>query len=232
MIGRTLGRYRIVEPLGRGGMGEVYKAFDEELGREVAMKLLPQKIAANETRLRRFRREARTLGALEHPNIVSLYSVEQVDDLHFLIMELVEGETVEVLTPEFGMDLETLFDIAIPMADALAEAHDRGIVHRDLKPSNVLVDGNGLVRVLDFGLARVLESADETLTLTNAHHPRQETASPQETQLTRSGGVMGTPSFLSPEHARGQELTPATDPVSMRANSMSPTEVPASSAVM
>ena len=134
MIGRTLSHYQILDTLGAGGMGEVYLAEDSELQRKVALKLLPEDLASDPDRLQRFRREARTVAQLNHPNIVTIYSVEEAEGVHFLTMELVEGKRLTELIPPGGLPLGKLFDLAIPLADAVSSAHQLGITHRDLKP--------------------------------------------------------------------------------------------------
>src|SRR5262245_30725555 len=138
--GTRLGPYEIVAPLGAGGMGEVYRARDTRLHREIAIKILPPASASDPTQLERFRREARAVAALTHPNIVTVHSVEDVDGVHFLTMELVGGRSLDRGLPSGGYPLPPLLEISIPLADALAAAHDRGIVHRDLKPANVMLD--------------------------------------------------------------------------------------------
>ena len=140
-------------------MGEVYRATDTKLGRDVAIKMLPPAMAQDADRLARFEREARSLASLNHPNIVTIFAVEEADGLRFLAMELVEGETLDTLLAPGGLPLPRFFEIAVPLADALSAAHERGIVHRDLKPGNVMVTREGRVKVLDFGLAK-LEAAD------------------------------------------------------------------------
>ena len=155
MIGRTLAHYRITAVIGAGGMGEVYRATDTRLGRDVALKMLPAEMATSPERLDRFRREAKALAALDHPGIVTIHSVEEADGVHFLTMQLVEGEPLDRLIPEGGMPIERLVTIATALADALAAAHGKGIVHRDLKPANLMVGEGGSVKVLDFGLAKV-----------------------------------------------------------------------------
>ena len=154
VIGRAILHYSVTAKLGEGGMGEVYRATDTKLGREVAIKVLPQELASDPERLDRFRREACTLAALDHPNIVTVYSVEESEGIHFLTMGLVDGEGLDRSIPVKGMHLDRFLDIAEPLTDALSAAHDKGIVHRDLKPSNVMVGRDGRVRVLDFGLAK------------------------------------------------------------------------------
>jgi len=201
MIGTTLAHYSITAKLGQGGMGEVYRAEDTKLGRDVALKILPPDMATDRDRLERFRREATTVAALNHPNIVTIFSVEVVEDIHFLTMELVEGTTLDALLPSGGFTLERFFDLATPIADALASAHARGIVHRDLKPANVMVTDEGdRVKVLDFGLAKLSEgvAADGTTEL------------PTEA-LTQAGLVVGTPHYMSPEQAKGEGVDPRSD---------------------
>src|SRR5580765_45210 len=155
MIGKTLGHYRLTAPIGAGGMGEVYRATDTKLGREVALKMLPAEMAADPERLERFQREARTLAALNHPNIVTIFSVEESGITRFLAMELIEGETLDTIIAAGGLSLSRFLEISVPLADAISAAHERGIVHRDLKPGNVMVTREGRVKVLDFGLARL-----------------------------------------------------------------------------
>ena len=155
MIGQTLGHYKILDKLGAGGMGEVYLAEDKNLKRQIALKVLPSDLAASQDRLKRFQREAESLAALNHPNIVHVYSVEEDEGTHFITMELVEGKPLAHLIPSRGMPLERIFDVAIPLADALATAHEKGIIHRDLKPANIMVTDEGRVKVLDFGLAKL-----------------------------------------------------------------------------
>src|SRR6185369_6749593 len=161
------------------GMGEVYRAADPKLGRDVAIKVLPEEMAAAPGRLERFQREARALAALDHPGIVSVFSVEEAGGIHFLTMQLVEGETLDTIIASGGLSLSRFFDIAVPLADALSAAHERGIVHRDLKPGNVMVTREGRVKVLDFGLAK-LEAADLPSNLTDT---------PTEANLTSEGQV-------------------------------------------
>jgi TolB-like protein/Flp pilus assembly protein TadD len=199
VIGRALAHYRIAAAIGAGGMGEVYRATDTKLGRDVALKILPPDVARDPGRLERFRREARAVAALNDPNIVTLYSVEEVDGTHFLTMELVEGEPLDRLIPRGGLAVERIVAIAMGLAEALAAAHDKGIVHRDLKCANVMVTTDGRVKVLDFGLAkevRALDPADATFT--SAAH-------------TEAGVVMGTPAYMSPEQVAGRAVDHRTD---------------------
>jgi len=153
--GARLGTYEILGPLGAGGMGEVYRAKDLRLEREIAIKVLPAEVASNHDRIARFEREARTVAGLNHPNIVTLFSVEDEDGIRFLTMELVEGRTLATIVSPDGLPLPNLLDLAIPLTEALVAAHERGVIHRDLKPGNVMVTREGRVKVLDFGLSKI-----------------------------------------------------------------------------
>jgi serine/threonine protein kinase/tetratricopeptide (TPR) repeat protein len=200
MIGRALSHYEITAKLGEGGMGEVWRATDTALNREVAVKVLPEEMAADPERLERFKREAQAIAALNHPNIVTIYSVEEADGVHLLTMELVEGKSLDQMLPPSGFDLDQLFPLAIQIADALAAAHEKGIVHRDLKPANVIVTGDGRVKVLDFGLAKLAE--------------QEETA--EETQLmTEAGMVLGTVPYMSPEQVQAKPVDHRSDVFSL-----------------
>ena len=202
MAPETLLHYRILRPLGSGGMGDVYLAEDTKLDRRVALKVLPRGKTEDPERRQRFEREAKAVAALNHPNIVTIYSVEQADDVTFLTMELVDGQALSAITPKGGMPLAQLMKISIPLADAVAAAHDRGITHRDLKPGNVMVTAEGRVKVLDFGLAKLNEtttSGDATMT---ALRPDP---------LTGEGRIVGTVSYMSPEQAEGKPLDHRTD---------------------
>ena len=203
LIGRSLGHYAVVSAIGAGGMGEVYRAHDTRLGRDVALKVLPARMAADPDRLERFRREARAVAALNHPHIVTIHSVEEADGVHFLTMELVEGRSLERLVPDGGLPLDRILAIAGPLADALAYAHERGIVHRDLKPANVMVTSDGRVKVLDFGLAKVLSVAQ-------GRGPASD-ATFTAAGRTAVGVVMGTPAYMSPEQVAGRPVDHRTD---------------------
>ena len=197
-----LGTYEILAPLGAGGMGEVYRARDLRLGREIALKVLPPDVSASADRLARFEREARAVAALNHPNIVVLYSIEEAAGARFLTMELVEGRSLSELVTPGGLPLGQVLELAIPLADALVAAHERRVVHRDLKPANVMVARDGRVKVLDFGLAK-LEQVDAVLEITKA----STTLSP----ISDSGQVIGTAPYMAPEQIRGEEVDARAD---------------------
>ena len=183
MIGQTLGHYRIGRQIGAGGMGVVYQAEDTTLGRQVALKILPPELAADDERRMRFAREARAVAALNHPNIVTVHSVEESGGTHFITMELVKGKTLADLLPPQGFALGRFFDIAIPLADAVAAAHQQGITHRDLKPANVMIGDDGRLKVLDFGLAKAVVGNGSG---TRSRRPRQphRLATPSEPRRT------------------------------------------------
>jgi serine/threonine protein kinase len=198
-VGDQLGAYRILALLGAGGMGEVYRASDTRLGREVALKLLPPDMAADADRLARFEREARAAAALNHPNIVTLYSVEQVEGVHFLTMELVDGRPLqEMIAPE-GLPARRVVELAVAMAEAVAAAHDKDLVHRDLKPANIMITPDGRVKLLDFGLAKMVRAADP------------DGATRADVHQTQYGVVMGTPAYMSPEQISGAAVDHRTD---------------------
>jgi TolB-like protein len=216
--GTKLGAYEIRSKLGQGGMGEVYRAADSKLGRDVAIKVLPAEMAAAPGRLERFQREARALAALDHPGIVSVFSVEEAGGIHFLTMQLVEGETLDTLIAAGGLSLSRFFDIAVPLAEALSAAHERGIVHRDLKPGNVMVTREGRVKVLDFGLAsrRPLDAAGREQAAAEQDPMAEVNVTAVETvvgspDMTEPGTVMGTVAYMSPEQARGGSVDARSD---------------------
>ncbi len=201
MIGRTLGHYRIVEKLGEGGMGVVYKAQDLHLDRLVALKILPPDKFADPARKQRFTQEAKAASALNHPNIVTIHDIDQADGVDFIAMEYVEGKTLDEVIPRHGMRLNEALKCAVQMADALAKAHAAGIIHRDLKPGNVMVTGEGQVKVLDFGLAKLTEAA-----LLGDDEPTR-TAKP----TTDEGTILGTVAYMSPEQAQGKKVDVRSD---------------------
>ena len=198
MIGRTLSHYRILEALGSGGMGEVYVAEDTKLARKVALKVLPEAMATEE-RLTRFEREAKAIAALNHPNIVHVYSVEEADGVHFITMELVRGKTLSELLPKNDFSLPKFFDIATPLADAVAAAHEEGITHRDLKPDNIMESDDGRVKVLDFGIAK-----------TAGGFTAGDSEIATQTK-TKEGTIVGTLLYMSPEQAAGKAVEPRSD---------------------
>jgi len=200
LIGQTLSHFRITAKLGEGGMGEVYRAEDTKLKREVALKVLPSELAGSQERLERFQREAETLAALDHPNIVTIYSVEQAEGVHFLTMQLVQGKPLSELIPPDGLAIERILEIAEPLTEALAAAHAKGVIHRDLKPGNVMVTRDGRVKVLDFGLAKT-----ETVT-EDEGQTQMDTAA-----LTGEGRILGTLSYMSPEQLGGKSLDASSD---------------------
>ena len=208
--GATLGGYLIEALLGRGGMGEVFRARDSRLDRSVALKILPPNLSHDPERLQRFQREAKALAGLNHPNIVTVYSVEEgevrEDPVSFMTMELVEGEILSKNIPSGGFRLERFFELAVPMADALATAHDSGIIHRDLKPGNIIIDGDGRPKILDFGLAKTMRP--ET-------GPDDATAAATASLETRTGTVMGTVGYMSPEQVRGETVDQRSDVFSL-----------------
>ena len=198
--GQRLGSYEIRAPLGAGGMGEVYRATDTKLGRDVALKILPQEVAADPDRLERFRREARAVAALNHPHIVTIFSIEEHDDVPFMTMELIEGCTLDQGIPAGGLSLARFFDIAIALADALSAAHRKHIIHRDLKPANVMVTDDGRVKVLDFGLARAFDA--------DVVRPGEDVT---YLGLTQAGIIVGTMPYMSPEQIEAKPLDHRTD---------------------
>jgi formylglycine-generating enzyme required for sulfatase activity len=202
MIGRTLAHYTVTGKIGEGGMGEVYRATDTRLKREVALKVLPGTVAEDSDYLARFQREAESVAALNHPNIVTIYSVDEVEGIHLLTMELVDGESLDRSLPTEGLSLAELFRIAIPLADALQAAHEAGIVHRDLKPANVMITKQGRVKVLDFGLAK-----STPVRPSDADPTQAMTAAP----LTEVGMVLGTGPYMAPEQLMGKPVDGRTD---------------------
>jgi serine/threonine-protein kinase len=207
MIGTTLSHYKIVSQLGKGGMGEVWRAEDTTLGREVAIKVLPDAVASDPERLARFEREAKVLAALDHGNIAAIYGLEEVDGRQLLVMQLIEGEDLQQHITHGALSIENALPIARQIAMALESAHEKGIVHRDLKPANVVVTPDGDVKVLDFGLAKALEGDPSS----SGSHP-QLTQSPTLTaNMTEAGVLLGTAAYMSPEQARGQSADRRAD---------------------
>jgi serine/threonine protein kinase/Tfp pilus assembly protein PilF len=203
MIGRTISHYKVTAKLGTGGMGVVYQAEDTTLGRAVALKFLPTEMAQDEASLQRFQREARAASALNHPGICTVYAIDQHESDHFIVMELLEGETLGDIIRRGAVDLQLLLNLGVQISDALESAHAKGIVHRDLKPANIFVNNRGQAKILDFGLAKIDRARGA------AEASAAQTAVRDE--LTAVGTTLGTVSYMSPEQARGQITDARTD---------------------
>ncbi len=201
--GRKLGLYEILEPIGAGGMGEVYRARDTKLGREVAIKVLPEAFAENEERLARFEREAKVLAQLNHPGIAHLYGLEQSESINYLAMELVDGDTLAERIARGPIAVDEALPLCQQIAEAVEAAHEKGIIHRDLKPANIKVNSEGKVKVLDFGLAKAF--AEETPDADSSMSPTLTRDS------TRVGVILGTAAYMSPEQAKGKAVDKRTD---------------------
>src|SRR2546425_1275825 len=198
LVGRTIGRYQILEQLGAGGMGEVYLAEDKHLLRKVALKVLPAFFTRDRERVRRFQQEARAASALNHPNILTIYEIGQIDSHQFIATEFVEGETLRQRMIKSPMSMSELLGLATQIASALTAAHQTGIVHRDIKPENIMLREDGIVKVLDFGLAKLIAGQSSESEASTIFH-------------TRPGVIMGTPHYMSPEQARGLKVDARSD---------------------
>src|SRR5438094_1692173 len=199
MIGQLLGNYKITQKIGAGGQGTVYKAIDQKLGRAVVIKALPTELTVKETNLKRFEREARLASALDHPNICTIFDLDETDGVHYIAMHYVEGRNVRQLVNGRPLELESALQIAIQVTDALAAAHTRGIIHRDIKSGNVMVTDHGQVKILDFGLAKLMD----------AEGARQ--GGIHQTDLTEFGIPYGTATYAAPEQARGDKVDARAD---------------------
>jgi hypothetical protein len=203
MIGKTLGNFEITNQLGKGGMGEVYQAKDQKLGRDVAIKVLPEEFARDTDRVARFQREAKLLASLNHPNIAAIHGLEESGGIQFLVLELVEGETLADQIKRGPIPVEESLKLALQIAEALEAAHEKGVIHRDLKPANIKVTPDGKVKVLDFGLAKAFAGEQADLNLSNS--PTLSEAA------TQQGVILGTAAYMSPEQARGKTVDRRAD---------------------
>ncbi|MFQ5929131.1 MAG: serine/threonine-protein kinase, partial [Acidobacteriota bacterium] len=203
MIGQTISHYKIIEKISEGGMGEVYRATDTKLNRDVALKVLPDVFAQDQRRMARFEREAQLLASLNHPNIAAIHGLEEADGVCFLVLELVEGETLAERVAKGPLPTEEVLEVCRQIADGVEAAHAKGVIHRDLKPSNVKITPEGLVKVLDFGLAKAFR--DESTQPESAETKRRAAVK------TQAGVILGTPAYMSPEQVRADRVDNRSD---------------------
>jgi len=203
MIGKTLSHYKVLEKIGQGGMGEVYRAEDTNLSRDVAIKVLPEQFTKDPQRLARFEREAKLLASLNHPNIAAIHSFEHADDVHFLVLELVPGETLQERVAKGPLPVEEALEVCRQIAEGVEAAHEKGVIHRDLKPANVKVTPEGKVKILDFGLAKAFEDEAPVTDISQSPTLTEE--------MTRAGVILGTAAYMSPEQAKGEAVDKRAD---------------------